>query len=190
MIAVNTLESSHIELWTHDAAFRYVRQFLMSQGGFVSPIIPAQHDYHCILNTSTVKYYCLFKKAKRSTDDYGNIVLRPQWFWKFPEFFKEFLSIVPDLNGAGESLNVDCLERALENNFTLLYVYGDGSIYIIDPKKIWGLHTLALTIYHGRGLIRSQDKLNEYKVAFGNGSRENINEATISFPVKCLLRIK
>lgn len=180
-----------VELWTSDAAFRYVRQFLVASNyGVVSPIIPENFGLHCVLRTTDEHFYCLFKKARKIPDEFGNIILRPNWFWKFPEFFKEFLDTVPDLNGAGESINIDCLERAIHNGYTLLYVYGDGSIYTINPSKIWEVHKRALIIYPSEGLMRTQDKTNERKVAYGNGVKQSINEATLSFPVKLLVRMK
>lgn len=162
------------ELMNHDAAFRFVRSWLVANSfGNVSPAIPANKGRHCLLKTDKGTFYCLFKH---------------EFFWKFPEYYKGFLDLFPELNGAGESINVDCLMNAESRGFSLLYVYSNHAIYIVEPSEILKCHDKAKAIYPN-GLIRSQDRSNEYKVAYSNGVSENVNEATIVFPVKLLKRL-
>lgn len=160
----------------HDAAFRFVRTFFVSQPeyGVVSPIVPLHKGRHAMVHTDKGGFYLLFKK---------------EFFWKFPEFYEKFFVAYPNLNGAGESINVSCLAYAKSRSLKLLFVYPNGAIYVIDPDEVYRVNELCKSFYPN-GFVRSQDRLNEYKVAYSNGLTEDVNEATISFPVKLFARFK
>jgi hypothetical protein len=51
------------------------------------------------------------------------------------------------------------------------------------------LHKRALTI-RKNGLMRTQDKTNEYVVKYANGVKENVNETTYVFPVKLMMNLE
>ena len=104
------------------------------------------------------------------------------WIW----LFLPLITLL--LNGAGESVNVDVLESAMENNQLLLFVYPDGKVYVVNPSRIFDVHLDAKKFYP-LGLFRSQDKVNDYEIAYSNGGVLNIHEMTCSFPVKLLERL-
>ena len=167
-----------MDLRNHVNAFRYVMEVLPSLGFRNLQLrnvtnLRDNKSYHCIIRHDKGVFYCLFKR---------------DFFMTYPQKYKLFLDAFPDLNGAGESVNVDVLDGAMENNQLLLFVYPDGKIYIVSPSKIFDTH-LDAKKYYPDGLYRSQDKSNDYKVAYSNGQIININECTCSFPIKILSRL-
>lgn len=160
-----------------DAGVRGFRSWLVSHGfsnisGLEEVYIGNKH-YHYKIITDQQKFYCLFKH---------------NFFFTFPEKYKLFFDKYPNLNSAGESINFDRLMFALNNGFTLVFIYESGAFYSIDPKDILNVHVLAKDVYPD-GFIREQKKENEYKVAYSNGVVELVNERTISFPIKLLRRM-
>lgn len=157
----------------HDAAFRFFRSWLVQRYSGVSPLIPMNKGRHCLIKTADVSFYVVFKK---------------EFFLSYSKIFKSFLDRYPNLAGYGESLNVSIVQECFENNYTLVFLYPNGSMYTISPGEIIHAHGKALECMPN-GLIRSQDKTNTYKVKYSNGYEEDVNEATYSFPIKMLKRI-
>src|SRR3990167_11157301 len=114
-----------MDLRNHVNAFRYVMEVLPSLGFRNLQLrnvtnLRDNKSYHCIIRHDKGVFYCLFKR---------------DFFMTYPQKYKLFLDAFPDLNGAGESVNVDVLDGAMENNQLLLFVYPDGKIYIVSPSK-------------------------------------------------------
>ena len=125
--------------------------------------------FHYIVKSKNETFYCLFKH---------------DFFYTFPDKYKEFFVKYPNLNSAGESINVDRLVYALNNNFTLIFIYENGYFYEIKPIEILKVNDLAKEFYPD-GFIREQSKINNY---IDNFSEVEFKERTISFPVKALAR--
>ena len=158
----------------HDAAFRGVRSWLVSHDFHnVSAMKPMHKGRHCIISSDEEIFYCVFKH---------------EFFLSYARLFQPFLDHFPNLSGYGESLNVDIVRECFYNSYTLLFVYENEAMYSINPGEILSAHVKALS-FMLNGLIRSQDKTNTYKVRFAHGLKEDVNEATYSFPVKMLRRI-
>jgi len=125
--------------------------------------------FHYIIKTNEETFYCLFKH---------------DFFYTFPDKFKLFFDKYPNLNSAGESINMDKLIYANNNNMTLIFIYENGSFYEIKPVEILKVHAMAKEFYPD-GFIREQKKINIYTEQFVD---VEFNERTISFPLRSLGR--
>lgn len=166
--------SDVVKFLNRDAAFRAFRLWLVESGFVnVSPIIELNKGRHAIIKTDSESFYCLFKHDP---------------FYTFPKKYELFFDKYPNLNSAGESINVSAFSEAMEHNYTLIFIHHNGAFYKIHPQQILRVHELAKEFYPD-GFRRSQDKTNQYKIAYQNGLLEDVNEATLSFPYRLLTRM-
>ena len=124
-------------------------------------------------------FYCLFKH---------------DFFYTFPDKFKEFFVKYPNLNSAGESINFDRLIYASNNGMNLIFIYESGFFYEIEPIEILKVHSMAKEFYPkgynlespiDEGFIREQKIVNK---EIHNGFITMVKERTVSFPIKSLGR--
>lgn len=85
---------------------------------------------------------------------------------------KDLLNKYPDLAGHGESINVEYLVYAKNNNFQLVYIYENEKVYEINPRTVQAVST-----------IRDQNRENKY---VEDGMNIIKNEREYIFPVKLL----
>ncbi len=110
-------------------------------------------------------YYVLFKR---------------EFLWSFNKQFPVFVKEQSEYRGVGESINKNSLYGALTRSIDyLLFVYPDGKVYRISPKGV-------RNFCQKNNLIRTQDKVNNFKVKDGTGKSIPIRETTYSFPVQLL----
>jgi hypothetical protein len=95
--------------------------------------------------------------------------------------FKDFVNKNPEFEGHGESINVEFLEYAKNREATLLYIYPDGKVYSVESKLVYNFCIKF-------SLVRVQNRQNEYKEIFGNGSTHVVNEKEFVFPIKLMSR--
>lgn len=154
----------------NSSGFERIRIAINNSGFQVLSISKKNHDrhrlYECVKNSQKQAFYALYKRT---------------YFHSFPYLFPDFISQNREYAGFGESINVEYCNLAIKYDSQLLYVYEDGSVYIISPnlvKKFCEKHNLK----------RVQDKTNDYMI--GNNSRESvkINECEYVFPVRLLER--
>jgi hypothetical protein len=158
---------------TSEAGANGFREWLISHGYknvmYPQPISLDNKKFHYLLKTEKETFYCLFKH---------------DFFYTFPMKYSKFFDKYPNLNSAGESINFNKLILASENDYTLIFIYEEGTFYEIKPIEILKVHELAREFYPN-GFIRAQDKENNY---IQEGSKVCFKERTISFPVKALSR--
>jgi hypothetical protein len=151
--------------------------------------------FHFIIKTNQETFYCLFKKSKEHWSK-DTVMDKPDWFWTFPQKFKEFFVKYPNLNSAGESINTNKFTRCINEHLTIIFIYPNGSFYTVDKDKVLEVHNLAKEFYpegynpeypDDEGFIRTQKKVNDY---FENLNDVEVQEKTISFPVKLLVRLE
>ena len=143
------------------------------------------HNYHHVMNPVEVKISNKVFHYTISTEEEKFYVLyKHDFFYTFPDKYKEFFAKYPNLNSAGESINFDRLIWALNNNYTLIFVYESGIFYEIKPQEILNVHLLAKEFYEN-GFIREQDRVNR---EIQEGFETHIKERTVSFPVKAMSR--
>lgn len=158
-------------LLSHQMAFDYLKKILV-HGYKVRMVSPQNKGRHLLIEYQKhgseryFYFYCLFKHERLHS---------------FNILFKEFVNQYPEFEGHGESINVEFLEYARRREATLLYIYPDGSIYSIESN-------LVKNFCMKNDLVRTQNRENEYKIEYGNGQVEIVNETVYNFPFKLLSR--
>jgi len=153
--------------------------------------------YHYIIKTEQETFYCLFKECKDAwSKERDTTKETPNWFWTFPDKFKLFFEKYPDLNSAGESINLPQFTRCINENFTIIYIYSNGSFYKVDKFDILNKHELAKEFYpegynkdspNDEGFKRLQKIQNRYT---DNFNPVDVQEVTMSFPIRILKRLE
>jgi hypothetical protein len=158
---------------TSEAGAKGFQLWLKEHGyhNVMNPVEVKQKDkvFHYLISTTEETFYCLFKH---------------DFFYTFPDKYKEFFVKYPNLNSAGESINVERLVYCNEHNFTLIFISENGFFYEIKPSEILKVNELAKEFYPN-GFVREQDKINRYIDGFAHCETK---ERTISFPLKALSR--
>lgn len=119
---------------------------------------------HYILESATNRIYLIFKR---------------QPFFKFKYLFPEFIKNNPHLDGLGESVNIEVLERCSKFSCLDLVIIHPNEIFITPPNLIKNFCVKY-------GLVRGQIKLNAYFKLDGFKNTELTNEVTYSFPQKIM----
>ncbi len=177
-------------MWNKDKALTFVIDYLKGKL-YTKVMIATRNKFgHAFIKTDQGSFYWLYKKDHFHSFNY-----------EFPDYIKK-----PNtLSGAGESINVEYLKFALNNNATLLFSYGHlpRAIYTPSREKLLSLlHTVMpeanfqntppialLKIYckHYK-LKRTQERINEYKANDYTENPIKVQEKTYSFPFKLMER--
>jgi hypothetical protein len=116
------------------------------------------HKRHLVLYLKDGRrYYVLFKH---------------EMIHSFNYLAKSLIDKYPDLQGYGESINVEFCMLAKNKGCQLVYIYEDGKVYEINPRTVQAI-----------SIVREQNKENSYiehGLAIVKNEREHI------FPVKIL----
>jgi len=170
--------------WNKDSALRFVLDYLKSKFYTNVTIVKRNKFGHAFITTERGNFYWLFKK---------------DFFHSFNYEFPNYIKQPNTFSGVGESINLEYLKFALNNNATLLFCYESLPRAIYTPSKAKLLSSLQtimptadfkntpstalLKIYCDHyGLKRTQDRENTYKVTdFTNGTIM-VQEQTYSFP--------
>ena len=176
--------------WTKDKALRFVLDYLKGKLYTNIKIVNRNKFGHAFITTDQENFYWLFKKDffHSFTYEFPDYVLKPNTF-----------------RGAGESINLEYMKFAMDNNATLLFCYEHLPRAIYSPSRAKLLKALE-SIYPNAnlsysppiallklycdyyGLKRTQDRENTYKVNdFMNGT-VLVKEQTYSFPVYLIER--
>jgi len=154
----------------HCAAFEYVKKLLVRKGYRIRMLHKLNKGRHLLIETVYGERY-----------QYFYVIFKHTFLHSFNYLFKDFVEKYPNLEGHGETINIENLEYARIREATLLFVYPDMKVYGIDSRYVY-------KFVHEHNLIRTQERRNEYKIEYANGQVEVINEQTASFPVKLLVR--
>jgi len=119
---------------------------------------------HSILESNNNRIYVIFKKEP---------------FYTFNRQFKQFIADNPQLDGLGESINIEVLERCKTFRCEDIVIIHPNEIYVVPPN-------LISKFCMKYGLVRGQNKLNSYFKQDGFKTKENISEVTFSFPQKIM----
>jgi len=157
------------QLTNHESAFEYF-QWILKQYDFTVSHVNYQSKgrhkiYHCIKDEKEISIYVKYDK---------------EWFHSFNHQFPEFIKQHPEYSGFGESINVEYLSFAVNNNIDfVVFVNKEGEIYQIQAKE---LHEFCKKYK----LYRSQNRTFNYKLTNFTGEREEQIEQTYSFPLNIL----
>ena len=148
-----------MNIQTKERAFPHVINTLRQKGFKVKDITYYNKGRHCLIKTDCANYYVLCKH---------------DFFYSFNKQFPQYVE--ENRSGFGDSINAYYLKIANKAQAWILFVYDDGKIYLIHPKKVKELD-----------LKRTQDKANEYLLPNFSKSIQQVNEVTYSFPL-CKLK--
>ncbi len=178
--------------WNKDSALRFVLDYLKSKLYTSVKLVKKNKFGHCYITTNKGNFYLLFKK---------------DFFHSFNHEFPEYVKQPNTFKGVGESINIEYMKFALNNNAVLLFCHENNKNAIYTPsreKLTKALETIMpeadfngvpatalLKIYCDHyNLKRTQDRTNQYKVNdYTNGTIE-VNERTFSFPFALVERFK
>lgn len=160
-------------LINHSVAFDYVKKLLPSKGYRVKMVSPVNKGRHLLIECSNVKTPDVYQ--------YFYVLYKHTFVHSFNEMFPEFVSKYPSLAGQGESINVEFAEYARRRDAILLFVYESGAVYSIYANALIKICTDAK-------LQRIQSRRNEYKIQYGDGETQIVNEETYTFPIKLMER--
>jgi uncharacterized protein YkuJ len=148
------------------AGFEHMKKTFIRNGLQVQSVSYYNKQRHMLVQTSEGYFYVVFKK-------------QPIHSFNHLKETQRFLKDNPDMQGYGESINVDCIDYANSRNVRVVfYVYEDEKIYYIPLQKI-----------RTQGMIRIQNKENEYKtLQEGSVMIQSINEREYIFPIKWMER--
>ena len=160
-------------LINHNVAFDHVKKVLVDKGYRIKMVSAVNNGRHLLIEAFTSKnpnvyiyFYCLYKHT---------------FVHSFNQMFPAFVKKYPSLAGQGESINVEYAEYARRRDAMLLFVYESGKIYCVSAVAIIKICTEAK-------LKRVQERRNEYKIQYGDGETQIVNEETYTFPIKLMER--
>lgn len=159
-------------LLNKEMAFDFVQRFLRGKFGTWFSRIPKNMGRHMLFrgtDNDPLVFYCLFKREFLKT---------------FNSLFPFFVRDNPVYGGLAESINVEALEYSINSQSDyLLFVHPDHKIYMISPLAV-------RRFCNKHGLIRQQDRENEYVIPDGGKSVEVLHETTYVIPLKILERLR
>jgi len=132
------------------AGFRGFLDVLRNRGLLNYSIEYVNRRRHMIVRSLDMVFYVLYKDS---------------FFMSFNKQFSGFVKDFPEYKGLGESINKRWLEKAIQLESKLVFVYPSGKMYFFYPKAFKRFSTVY-------GLKRTQDR----------------GETTYSIPVKILKR--
>src|SRR3972149_1226019 len=102
------------KLVNENFGFELLKVTLKEKGDDILQVLPRNKGLHkLVYSKNSLKYYYVFKDQPFHKADF----------------------IFHTNYGEWESLNVECLEYALQYNYLLLFGYADGKIYIITARR-------------------------------------------------------
>ncbi len=148
-----------------DTAIREFGNILKKRGEQIINTKTYNHGRHWLLTTHKENYYVIYKRLP---------------FVRFADIFKSFIIKNPEYKGiAGETINLTSLEKAIEKDSLLVFIYSNNLIKKIYPK-------FFKNYAKKHQLIRTQNKNNLYNKSDYSGERELKRETTASVPFSLL----
>jgi len=170
--------------WSKEQALEFVINYLKGKE-YTKVLIANRNKFgHAFITTEQGNFYFLFKK---------------DFFHSFNYEFPDYILKPNTFRGAGESINLEYMKFAMDNNATLLFCYEQLPRSIYTPSKAKLLKSLEciypnanfqntppialLKLYCDYyGLKRTQDRENTYKTNDCMNGTIVVQEQTYSFP--------
>jgi len=171
--------------WNKEQALEFVINYLKGKS-YTKVLIANRNKFgHAFITTEQGNFYFLFKK---------------DFFHSFNFQFPDYILKPNTFRGSGESINLEYLKFAMNNESTLLFSYENLPRAIYTPSKAKLLKSLEL-IYPAAnfdntfptallklycdyyGLKRTQNRENEYKTNDCTNGIIVVQEQTFSFPI-------